>query len=220
MLGTFPSLIPPNLFIIPLLQFQCRLCVQFTPVFESLNSVYHRCFPPLVQTSYSPVSLIRSLPSPLLPRSTHFQLSLQTVALYMLFYRRHDDEMMGPLLTFSCRNKKQKLVMRVEIYVQSRCSCFLLKLPRLYLYIRVYIYIYIYIYTYIHTHIITCAEYSSRQETQQNCTDEGKELRHSYLVHVYIEVESCIYLCHKLSNNMPLYTVYYTSVNCSTCFGW
>ena len=153
MLATFPSLIPPNLFIIPLLQFQCTLCVQFTPVFESLNFVYHRCFPPLVQTSYSPVSLIRSLPGPLLPHSTHFQLSLQTVALYVLFYRRHDDEMMGPLLTFSCRNKKQKPVMRVEIYTHSRCSCFLLKLPRLYLYIHVYIYIYAH--THTHTHSYT-----------------------------------------------------------------
>jgi len=166
MLATFPSLIPPNLFIIPLLQFQCTLCVQFTPVFESLNFVYHRCFPPLVQTSYSPVSLIRSLPGPLLPHSTHFQLSLQTVALYVLFYRRHDDEMMGPLLTFSCRNKKQKPVMRVEIYTHSRCSCFLLKLPRLYLYIHVYIYIYMHTHTHthIHTHIIGCTEHSSRQE--------------------------------------------------------
>ena len=172
MLVTFPSLIPPNLFIIPLLQFQCTSCVQFTPVFESLNFVYHRCFPPLVQTSYSPVSLIRSLPGPLLPHSTHFQLSLQTVALYVLFYRRHDDEMMGLYLHSvpEIKNRNLSCVLKyIYIYIythphthththtHSRCSCFLLKLPRLDLYLRVcvcvyiYIHIYIYTYTFIHT---------------------------------------------------------------------
>lgn len=89
-----------------------------------------RCIiePSLAQSRLPPRSLIPSLSGLLLPHSRYFLHSPQTAslaaALYVLFYRRHRDEMMALCfqvyihLVSRNKKKKQESIMRGEIYTQ------------------------------------------------------------------------------------------------------